>query len=187
MAVDVRRAGPDDWPSARVVRLAALADAPAAFGSTHGREVRFEEAEWRNRIANSAWFLAWLDGDPVGLVVGIADEAAPAERHVVSMWVRTDVRGTDASTALVCAVREWARTQGARAASPCGWLTETTGPAGSTKASASGPRVSDNRSRAIRRSARRSYGSSCDDLAPARSVQRRLNTAGALVIRPSSA
>jgi GNAT superfamily N-acetyltransferase len=113
VAVDVRRAGPDDWPSARAVRLAALADAPAAFGSTHGREVRFEEAEWRNRIANSAWFLAWLDGDPVGLVVGIADEAAPAERHVVSMWVRTDVRGTDAAPALVCAVREWARTQGA--------------------------------------------------------------------------
>lgn len=111
--IDVRRAGPDDWLSARAVRLAALADAPAAFGSTFGREVGFDEAEWRNRIAQSAWFLAWRDKEPVGLVVGVADEAATDERHVVSMWVRADVRGTDAAPALVRAVREWASTQGA--------------------------------------------------------------------------
>jgi len=110
--IDVRRAEPDDWPWARDVRLAALADAPYAFGSTLGREVGFQEAEWRSRIAGSAWFLAWRGEELVGLVVGVADEVAAAdERHVVSMWVRADVRGTDAAPALGRAVRDWARTQ----------------------------------------------------------------------------
>jgi len=112
--VEVRRVEPDDWLVLRGVRLAALGEAPSAFGSSYAREVAFDESQWRHRIAAGSTFLAWKDDEPVGLVTGIADEAAPAdERHVVSMWVRLDARGTAVSTALIQTVREWARAQGA--------------------------------------------------------------------------
>lgn len=112
--MEVRRVEPHDWLVLRAVRLAALGEAPSAFGSSYAREVAFDESQWRRRIAAGATFLAWTDDEPVGLVTGIADEAAPAdERHVVSMWVRPDARGTAVSTALIQTVREWARAQGA--------------------------------------------------------------------------
>ncbi len=65
--VSVRRAEPDDWAALRQVRLAALADAPWAFSSTHGHEAPLGEAEWRQRTQTAAWFLAWQDGDTVGV------------------------------------------------------------------------------------------------------------------------
>jgi GNAT superfamily N-acetyltransferase len=123
--IAVRRITPDDAPVLRAVRLAALADTPAAFGSTLERELAFDDAEWADRaVAGSAGderctFLAWHDdGRVVGIVGGYRldpAEGSPTSQAVdlVSMWTDPVVRRAGIGAALVDAVIDWARTGGA--------------------------------------------------------------------------
>jgi ribosomal protein S18 acetylase RimI-like enzyme len=112
--MNVRRLDPDDWELLRAVRLGSLADSPASFGSTHEREAAFDEAEWRNRAASNGWFIA-VDGDePVGIVAGYQDPAAPVgQRHLVAMWVAPGARGRGVAPKLIDAVVQSAREDGA--------------------------------------------------------------------------
>jgi ribosomal protein S18 acetylase RimI-like enzyme len=112
---DLRRVRPEQWAELRDVRLRALADAPSAFASTHAREVAFDEAEWRRRIAAGPWWLAREDGAVVGLVAGYRTD--DGVRHLVSMWVDAAHRGTGAAVRLVEAVCRWAADDGGRVVS----------------------------------------------------------------------
>jgi GNAT superfamily N-acetyltransferase len=126
--VEVREAGPDDWVIMRDVRLAALRDAPYAFGSTYERETGFAEAEWRRRATARNSFLAYLPelgATPAGIAAGI--EEAPGAFELVSMWVRPEARGRMVGSALITAVAGWARGQGAPALHL--WVTESNKPA----------------------------------------------------------
>ena len=102
-----------------MVRLAALADAPAAFGSTLEREVAFTDDEWAARAAASARgderviFFAELDGQIGGLVGGFADAATPGAIELVSMWTAPAARRTGAGRLLVQAVLAWSAATGA--------------------------------------------------------------------------
>ncbi len=115
--IELRTLGPDDWRTWRALRLAALADAPEAFGSRladwqgeHDREER-----WRGRlgIPGGCNVVAVLDGVPVGMASGV-----PAATHgvteLISMWVAPGARGRGVADALVQAVERWAGTAGAR-------------------------------------------------------------------------
>ena len=126
----MRRAQPGDWAALRAVRLAALADAPQAFGSTTAREQGFGEDEWRRRVASAPTFIAWRADEPVGLVAvvgrpqdgpGPQDGPAPrdgpapvAEWELVSMWVSPDARGSGAADLLVSAAVDAARAESAQ-------------------------------------------------------------------------
>ena len=58
--------------------------------------------------------LAWLGGEPVGLV-GVAPTVAdPTRADLFAMWVAPAVRGSGASDALVEAALDWAREHGCR-------------------------------------------------------------------------
>ena len=111
----IDRVTPADWAELRDVRLRALVDAPSAFASTHAREVGFDEAEWRRRIAAGPWWLARADGAAVGLVAGYRTD--DDVRHLVSMWVDAAHRGSGAAARLVEAVCRWAVEDGGRAVS----------------------------------------------------------------------
>jgi len=111
----VRRLGDDDWEVLREVRLAALYDAPYAFGSAHADELGHDEATWRARLAAQAWFVAF-DGEAT---VGVASggqlrEPDPDVRTLRSMWVDVAHRGGGVADQLVAAVAAWARADGAR-------------------------------------------------------------------------
>jgi GNAT superfamily N-acetyltransferase len=113
---------PDDWAALREVRLAALAEAPYAFGSTLAREEALGEPDWRGRIARSAYFMARRDGQAAGIAAGVGaraalaaswDEAEPGTAHLLSMWVGPLFRGLGVADALVQAVSRWAHDDGA--------------------------------------------------------------------------
>lgn len=110
--IDLVRIGPDDWRELRDARLAALLDAPGAFGSRHDDWVAAEEARWRARLTDvELTLLARRDGEPVGMVSG-ADSGQWVE--LISMWVAPGHRGTGLAGRLVDEVVAWARRRGRR-------------------------------------------------------------------------
>lgn len=115
--VSVRRVNAQDWQLVRCVRLAALADAPDAFGQTLDEELALPDAHWQARTAVNAAgleniaFLASIDDVPCGLAVGALEPQGQAELY--SMWVAANVRRRGIGLALVQAVSAWARERGA--------------------------------------------------------------------------
>ncbi len=94
--IAIRRLGADDWPIWRELRLAALGEAPYAFGSKladwQGDGDR--EQRWRDRLAAA------------GMVSGIG---TGGEVELISLWVAPWARGQGVADALVDAVVGWAR------------------------------------------------------------------------------
>ena len=56
--VVVRTATIEEWQVLRDIRLAALRDAPNAFGSTYAEQAASVEADWRRRIRRGRTFFA---------------------------------------------------------------------------------------------------------------------------------
>ena len=115
--IALRRLTGDDWPLWRELRLAALADAPYAFGSTladwQGDGDR--EDRWRARldIEDSHNVVATVDGDPVGMASGVPTTGQEGVVELISMWVSPAGRGRGVGDALVVEVERWARSRGA--------------------------------------------------------------------------
>ncbi|MGW1372969.1 GNAT family N-acetyltransferase [Streptomyces sp. NPDC002446] len=114
--VSVRPLEPDDWALYRTVRLAALADAPEAFGSTLGREQAFPEDRWRKRLTGRNQFLAEDGGEACGLIgiipPGPGPGPGPGPAELVSLWVRPATRGRGVADLLVREALRWAGDQG---------------------------------------------------------------------------
>jgi GNAT superfamily N-acetyltransferase len=103
----IRRLAAADWAAFRAIRLAALRDAPEAFGSTASDAERLDEAEWRRRVEGRAVFIAEFAGQHAGLAAGIAADR-PGDAELISMWVAPAWRGQGVGDRLVEAVLAWA-------------------------------------------------------------------------------
>lgn len=115
--VELRILTSDDWQLWREVRLAALADAPEAFGSNlaYWSGPGDTEDRWRSRLTDVPFNVVSLDDD--GLTGQVSGTALDDEGRVelISMWVAPGARGTGVADALVGCVVEWAPEQGASA------------------------------------------------------------------------
>ncbi|MEO3776578.1 GNAT family N-acetyltransferase [Micromonospora sp. B11E3] len=114
--IETRVLAEGDWRMWRELRLAALAEAPYAFGARladwQGDGDRAER--WRGRlgIPGSYNILAVLDGQPVGMASGVpTDQDGVVE--LISMYVAPPGRGRGVGDHLVRAVERWARQAGA--------------------------------------------------------------------------
>ena len=133
VTVSVRRILPDDAEMYRKIRLSALADSPAAFGSTYARESMLTDEAWeqRARLSSSgserAMFFALDGGSVVGLAGGYTPEPTDATVELISMWTDPAVRRTGVGRQLVRAVIEWATQGGASRVDL--WVTRANTPA----------------------------------------------------------
>ncbi|MBF4582199.1 GNAT family N-acetyltransferase [Curtobacterium sp. VKM Ac-2865] len=113
MTIVLRAMTADDWQQWRPVRLAALADAPEAFGSRLVDWADAPESRWRTRLSiPGALDLVAYDGEhAVGMASGVSGEGDRAE--LISMWVDPAARGRGVADALIDAVARWAVETGA--------------------------------------------------------------------------
>ncbi|MGB9990005.1 GNAT family N-acetyltransferase [Massilia sp. SM-13] len=110
----IRRTTEEDWASLKAVRLAALRDAPDAFGLSYATAAAWTEADWRERAAcrRAEYALAFDGTQVVGMAGGLA--GAGGEYELIGMWVDPACRGTSAAARLVDAIKRYASAAGHR-------------------------------------------------------------------------
>jgi len=118
VAFRIRPALPEDWEAWRDLRLAALAEAPDAFGESSilidGRER--DDPGWRTVTAaqrSRILLFAERDGHPVGMVVARVSPRNPREAQLYGLWVAPEARRGGAGRMLIDAAMRWARFAGA--------------------------------------------------------------------------
>ncbi len=111
----VREAMPDDWRTLRDLRLRALQDSPAAFGSTFEREVAFTEADWRDRLSGPSRARACWPGTRAPAVgIGGGYVADDGWLQIVAMWTEPGRRGHGVGRAVLESLVAWAGARGLR-------------------------------------------------------------------------
>jgi GNAT superfamily N-acetyltransferase len=114
--MDVRRLRADEWERWREFRLAMLAEAPYAFGTTLAEASAFTDDEWRARVTRMATsddtvlYVTEAGGDWLASAGGYVEDGIP---NVFSVWTRPEARGRGAAQRAVEAVVAWAGTTGA--------------------------------------------------------------------------
>jgi ribosomal protein S18 acetylase RimI-like enzyme len=113
--IDIRYTKEADWHELKRVRLAALLNAPLAFGVSHASAAAYTDDAWRDRAAGrgKARFLLAFQGDQAVGIVG----HVPADHNqleLIAMWVEPAQRGTATATRLVDAVKVHAAEQQTR-------------------------------------------------------------------------
>src|SRR5690349_7939355 len=92
----IRRVTPAEWQELRDTRLAALRDAPDAFGGTYEASVSRPDEWWQDWARKSAesdeqaMFLAWDDTRPAGIAGTFLHEG---RWTLIAMWVEPAKRG----------------------------------------------------------------------------------------------
>ncbi|EIV94047.1 GNAT family N-acetyltransferase [Frankia sp. QA3] len=116
-----RHIRPDEGPLLRRLRLAALADSPAAFWQTLEAARAQPTAEWARRAEAGADSPAELvaiverAGEAVGMVQGFTPTGRPWLRELGAMWIAPAARGTGAADVLLATALGWAGRAGAEA------------------------------------------------------------------------
>jgi ribosomal protein S18 acetylase RimI-like enzyme len=109
----IRGTTEEDWETLKEIRLAALCDAPTAFGVRHATAAANSDSQWRERASGRGpgrFLLAFIDGVAVGLVGGVTSPTI--ELELIAMWVRPEYRGAAVAAGLVGAIKKRALEQG---------------------------------------------------------------------------
>ncbi len=110
--MDIRLTQESDWKLLKEVRLAALLDAPTAFGVSYQTAANYRDEEWQERASSrgTQFWLAMGAGRPVGMVG--ARVSSNNRLNLIGMWVEPAARGSDVARGLVAAVKARAMEQG---------------------------------------------------------------------------
>lgn len=113
--ITVRVLEEDEWQLYRRARLAALEDAPEAFGARFQDEASYGDDVWRDRMIRARRLVAERADQPVGLVGLGRHEDDPETCEVFGLWTASSARGEHAAGALVYAAAQKGAEDGYRA------------------------------------------------------------------------
>ncbi|MFJ2318774.1 GNAT family N-acetyltransferase [Pseudomonas sp. NPDC087817] len=110
--MDIRSTQTRDWKLLKQVRLAALLDAPTAFGVSYPSAAAYTEEQWQERAssAGTEFWLAFEQDRPVGMIGAAVSDSQ--RFNLIGMWVEPAARGSVAATRLVDAVKARATQRG---------------------------------------------------------------------------
>lgn len=106
--IQIRAAIENDWPTVRNLVIASLEETTQSSTSYFVlEEKRITPGQWRARINNSAFFIAFDREEPVG-IAGTAKgyRNHPAEREVISLWIAPRLRGSQCASLLIDAIKQ---------------------------------------------------------------------------------
>jgi len=94
MSIEVITATINDVYRLRALRLAALNDAPTAFGAKYDDEIKKPVLEWQERLKNTTWCFVVADGVDIGLLaVDRAEKDRNSDCWLSSWWISEEFRG----------------------------------------------------------------------------------------------
>ena len=101
----------------KAVRLRALKDSPASFGSTFAGESQLTDEQWLTRTTRlvqgrDAGFFAMDDGNYAGLALCFTLPDDPQKAELISMWVAPEYRRRGVGRLLIDTVIAWAIERG---------------------------------------------------------------------------
>lgn len=110
--MEIHRLDPDEVKRFRAIRLRALRDSPAAFGTEYAVAAGWSRERWEELFGSLVAFVARREGEDVGMVRVAADHEVENAARLGSLWVDPGSRGKGVGAALIDAAAEWARAGG---------------------------------------------------------------------------
>jgi ribosomal protein S18 acetylase RimI-like enzyme len=116
----VVRTASTDGPLLRRLRIAALSDAPYAFGAkltdVLGESPESFAATAARHAASetSTSFFLWVEGEPCGMVGAFFEQTPPRRAFVCALWIAPPYRGGSHAADLVHTACAWLRQRGAK-------------------------------------------------------------------------
>ncbi|WP_178117435.1 MULTISPECIES: GNAT family N-acetyltransferase [unclassified Pseudomonas] len=110
--MNIRLTETKDWPLLKHIRLAALLDAPTAFGVSYQTAANYTDEQWKERAssAGTQFWLAIQNDQPVGMIGAGVSQAN--RFNLIGMWVEPAARGSGVAARLVEAVKSLAMEKG---------------------------------------------------------------------------
>ena len=110
----IRRIQAGETDLYKQIRLAALKEAPYAFGSTYDSALERSDESWRAQVESSAQgsdratFIAFSDNVPIGIAALYRDKEKRDTGELLQVWVRPEFRGTRVIWDLMDEIFQWA-------------------------------------------------------------------------------
>jgi ribosomal protein S18 acetylase RimI-like enzyme len=107
--MEIRRLRTDEVTRFRAIRLRALRDAPAAFGTTFEDASAWPPDRWWKLFSSLLAFVAVEVDQDVGLVRTAPDPEVEGAARLGSLWVAPEARCRGVGSSLIEVVVRWAR------------------------------------------------------------------------------
>jgi len=112
--ITVRRIQIGETDLLKQIRLAALQDAPYAFGTTYDSAVQRSAETWQEKTdstaqgTDGATFIAFSDDVPIGMAALFRLQGQGDVGELMQVWVAPEYRGTSAAWDLMDSLFTWA-------------------------------------------------------------------------------